>query len=119
MPNLETIRQLAEINKNKQLTKDEPKANHQLAAKFQELLNMGSGDLKQAAQLEANGNDNELINKLGNPDPLQANKLGHSMSPLAALEGQRHITKAVIEVDLFAKIAGSLSQSINKLASMQ
>ncbi|RLV59783.1 EscI/YscI/HrpB family type III secretion system inner rod protein [Parashewanella curva] len=119
MPNLETIRQLAEINRNKQLTKDEPEANQQLAAKFQELLNLGAGDLDKAAKLEATGNDNELIKKLGNPDFNNNNKLGHSMSPLAALEGQRHITKAVIEVDLFAKIAGSLSQSINKLASMQ
>ncbi|GLT18660.1 hypothetical protein GCM10007938_24410 [Vibrio zhanjiangensis] len=41
------------------------------------------------------------------------------ISPEQVIESQKLITRAVVEVDLAAKTAGSLSQSINKLVTMQ
>lgn len=40
-------------------------------------------------------------------------------SPQQAIENQKLITRALVEVDLAAKTAGSFSQSINKLVTMQ
>lgn len=91
----------------------------ELVNKFNDLLKVGNGDLTQAVSNAALGSDEDMIKKMAPTDPAMKDKIGNNLSPLSLLEGQRSIAKAVVEVDLFAKIAGSLSQSINKLASMQ
>ncbi|MCL1076961.1 EscI/YscI/HrpB family type III secretion system inner rod protein [Parashewanella spongiae] len=91
----------------------------ELVDKFKNLLSIGNKDLTQATSSAALGSDSDLIKKMAPTDPAMAEKMGQNMSPLAILESQKSISKAVVEVDLVAKIAGSLSQSINKLASMQ
>ncbi len=101
------------------IKKESHDVSAELVDKFKGLLNIGNKDLTQATSSATLGSDSAVIKKMASADPAMADKMGKNMSPLALLESQKSISKAVVEVDLVAKIAGSLSQSINKLASMQ
>lgn len=45
--------------------------------------------------------------------------MSSSLTPQQLVQSQYHLMNAMVGVDLAAKIAGSASQSINKLVSMQ
>ncbi|WP_290605391.1 type III secretion system inner rod subunit SctI [Arsenophonus sp. ENCA] len=56
---------------------------------------------------------------LGSVLPSTVEPMAQALSPTQAVQGQAMIVKAVLEVDMAAKTAGSLAQSINKLVAMQ
>ncbi|MDN3610019.1 type III secretion system inner rod subunit SctI [Vibrio ostreicida] len=51
--------------------------------------------------------------------PVSGANVPLGIDPAQAIQSQAMVTRALVEVDLAAKTAGSLSQSINKLVSMQ
>ncbi|NUW67426.1 type III secretion system inner rod subunit SctI [Vibrio coralliilyticus] len=57
------------------------------------------------------------LNDIIGPMPNSNAPMG--ISPDQAIQSQTMVTRALVEVDLAAKTAGSLSQSINKLVTMQ
>ncbi|MGB0893412.1 MAG: type III secretion system inner rod subunit SctI [Parashewanella sp.] len=115
-----TLNQIQKLSSEKlKPVKEEPTAQQDLVNKFQELMNVGKDELDKANDSVVHGTDEKLIKQLLPTDPSKTDAMGNSMSPLAVVEAQKHITNAALQVDLMAKVAGSLSQSINKLASMQ
>ncbi|NRD74517.1 type III secretion system inner rod subunit SctI [Shewanella sp. VB17] len=126
---INTVSQLAEVAA-KQATKPEAvDKDAGLADKFSQFMQLGTPAITQATNLVTQaGGDRPLANmasQSGAIEPTVAeNILGtsgvsYAPSPEAMLGGQMLMAKAVIEVDLAAKTAGSLSQSINKLVNMQ
>ena len=119
MPMAEAVNQVQQIASQKMVKKEVADPAMDMINKFQSMMNVGNNQIQQAADVGAVGSDEELIKKMAPKDKSALDKAGQQISPLSYLEGQRLIMKGMVEVDLFAKIAGSLSQSINKLASMQ
>ncbi len=62
-------------------------------------------------------NETSKLSELVDVQPNSDSSVG--ISPEQAIESQKLITQSLVEVDLAAKTAGSLSQSINKLVTMQ
>ena len=62
-------------------------------------------------------NETSKVSELVDVQPNSDSSVG--ISPEQAIESQKLITRSLVEVDLAAKTAGSLSQSINKLVTMQ
>ena len=117
--NTEIVNQVQQIASQKMVKGQVPDPAMDMINKFQSMMNVGNSQIQQAANVGAVGSDEALIKKMAPKDKSALDKAGQELSPLSYLEGQRLIMKGMVEVDLFAKIAGSLSQSINKLASMQ
>ncbi|MBM7071408.1 type III secretion system inner rod subunit SctI [Shewanella sp. 202IG2-18] len=115
----EAVNQVQQIAQNKMVKKEVPEPSVDMVNKFESMMNLGTAQIDQAARVGSVGSDEDLIKKMAPKDKSELDKAGQQLSPLSYLEGQRLIMKGMVEVDLFAKIAGSLSQSINKLASMQ
>ena len=115
----EAVNQVQQVASQKMVKQQVPDPAMDMIQKFQSMMNVGSHQMQQAAAVGAVGSDEALIKKMAPKDKTAFEKAGQELSPLSYLEGQRLIMKGMVEVDLFAKIAGSLSQSINKLASMQ
>lgn len=72
--------------------------------KFSQLMQQGT---QETAKL------NDIIGSMPNSNAPMG------ISPDQAIQSQTMVTRALVEVDLAAKTAGSLSQSINKLVTMQ
>jgi type III secretion system YscI/HrpB-like protein len=83
-----------------------------LASQFSQLMQLGGPEISQAANLATPPADS-LVGTVTSAG------VGHSPSPEAMLAGQLLMGKAIVEVDLAAKTAGALSQSVNKLVNMQ
>ncbi|MCL1123675.1 type III secretion system inner rod subunit SctI [Shewanella surugensis] len=81
-----------------------------LQDQFSQLMNVGNADLEGAVRATENKPVSNGV------DVVQATL--EMITPEAMHEGQRLIAKAMIEVDLVAKVAGSVSQGINKLVTM-
>lgn len=81
-----------------------------LQDQFSQLMNVGNGDLQGAV----NATETQPVND----DIGVVQSALEMITPEAMHEGQRLIAKAMIEVDLVAKVAGSVSQGINKLVTM-
>ncbi|WP_298775610.1 type III secretion system inner rod subunit SctI [uncultured Shewanella sp.] len=81
-----------------------------LQDQFSQLMNVGNNDLEgamKATEIQAPKEDFDVVSKTL-----------EMITPEALHEGQKLIAKAMIEVDLVAKVAGSVSQGINKLVTM-
>ncbi|HGJ5897374.1 type III secretion system inner rod subunit SctI [Arsenophonus apicola] len=97
------IKAVAPINLVKSQTTEAVNPDRQLVVKFNQLMQHGQG---QTAAL-------------GTVLPSTVEPTAQALSPTQAVQGQAMIVKAVLEVDMAAKTAGSLAQSINKLVTMQ
>ncbi|HGJ5876266.1 MAG TPA: type III secretion system inner rod subunit SctI [Arsenophonus sp.] len=64
-------------------------------------------------------NEHGQTETLGVVLPSSVDATAQALSPTQAVQGQAMVVKAVLEVDMVAKTAGSLAQSINKLVTMQ
>ena len=72
---------------------------------------------KFSQMMKQDVNETSKLSELVDTQPNSAASVG--ISPEQAIESQKLVTRSLIEVDLAAKTAGSLSQSINKLVTMQ
>uniref|UniRef100_A0A3B0MB54 EscI/YscI/HrpB family type III secretion system inner rod protein n=1 Tax=Arsenophonus endosymbiont of Trialeurodes vaporariorum TaxID=235567 RepID=A0A3B0MB54_9GAMM len=97
------IKAVAPINMMKAQAAEAVNPDSQLVEKFNQLMQHGQG---QTAAL-------------GSVLPSIVEPMAQALSPTQAVQGQAMIVKVVFEVDMAAKTAGSLAQSINKLVAMQ
>lgn len=111
---IHSLSQLAKVTQQASKT-TEPDPN--LASQFSQLMQLGGSDISQAVNIatqpQASGSLQGVIQSA------ESHGVGHSPSPEAMLGGQLLMGKAIVEVDLAAKTAGAISQSINKLVNMQ
>ena len=75
-----------------------------LVDKFSQLMQQGTQETSKLSELVGSS---------------QITGASVGISPEQVIESQKLVTRALVEVDLAAKTAGSLSQSINKLVTMQ
>ena len=78
-----------------------------LVDKFSQLMQQGTQETSKLSEL------------VGSSQITGATGASVGISPEQVIESQKLVTRALVEVDLAAKTAGSLSQSINKLVTMQ
>ncbi len=94
------------------------KATYTALDKQTEAVNPDKEMVDKFSQLMQKGTqDTGKLNDIVGPMPDVSSQL--SISPGQAIQSQALVTRSLVEVDLAAKTAGSLSQSINKLVTMQ
>ncbi|NRF16126.1 type III secretion system inner rod subunit SctI [Vibrio coralliilyticus] len=90
------------------------KATYSALDKQAETVNPDKAMVDKFSQLMQQGTqETAKLNDIVGPMPPMG------ISPDQAIQSQTMVTRALVEVDLAAKTAGSLSQSINKLVTMQ
>ncbi|NOH71592.1 EscI/YscI/HrpB family type III secretion system inner rod protein [Vibrio pectenicida] len=83
-----------------------------------EPVNPDKGLVDKFSQLMQQGTqETSKLSELVGSSQMTGSSVG--ISPEQVIESQKLVTRALVEVDLAAKTAGSLSQSINKLVTMQ
>lgn len=97
------IKAVAPINMMKAQAAEAVNPDSQLVEKFNQLMQHGQGQTVA----------------LGSVLPSTVEPMAQALSSTQAVQGQAMIVKAVLEVDMAAKMAGSIAQSINKLVAMQ
>ncbi|MBU2898913.1 type III secretion system inner rod subunit SctI [Vibrio hepatarius] len=94
------------------------KATSAALEKQAEPVNPDKGLVDKFSQLMQQGvQETSSLSGLVGLSPINGSSVG--ISAEQAIESQKVVTRALVEVDLVAKTAGSLSQSINKLVTMQ
>ncbi|AIU66835.1 ATP-dependent helicase HrpB [Vibrio coralliilyticus] len=94
------------------------KATYSALDKQAETVNPDKAMVDKFSQLMQQGTqETAKLNDIVGPMPNSNAPMG--ISPDQAIQSQTMVTRALVEVDLAAKTAGSLSQSINKLVTMQ
>ncbi|CAM3320091.1 type III secretion system inner rod subunit SctI [Shewanella violacea] len=131
---IQSVSELAKVAADKVSQLDAKDTDSSLVEKFSKLMELGTPAIKLATDMVTlPGMDNPLMKAtkafssksasdtvtVSPVDMTNVEGVSYSPSPEAMLGGQMLMGKAVIEVDLVAKTAGSLSQSINKLVNMQ
>ncbi|AQS36183.1 type III secretion system major needle protein, YscF/MxiH/PrgI family [Shewanella psychrophila] len=123
---IQSVSQLAKAAAEQASKPDAVETDAGLADKFSQLMQLGTPAISQAANQVTQVGTSEplmkaanMMHQTGKPQPLTGAIEGINPSPEAMLASQMLMGKAIVEVDLAAKTAGALSQSINKLVNMQ
>ncbi|QDO84238.1 EscI/YscI/HrpB family type III secretion system inner rod protein [Shewanella psychropiezotolerans] len=128
---IQSVSQLAKAAAEQASKPDAVETDAGLVDKFSQLMQLGTPAISQAANLVTQVGTSDplmkaanMMHQTGTSQPLTgATDMGAAQginpSPEAMLASQMLMGKAIVEVDLAAKTAGALSQSINKLVNMQ
>jgi len=125
---IETVSQLAKAAAEQATKPEAVEIESGLADKFSQFMQLGTPAINQATNLVTQAGEHEplikatnMVHESGATELLTASTSGvsHAPSPEAMLGTQMLMSKAIVQVDLAAKTAGALSQSINKLVNMQ